>query len=103
MIPLPTLAMLFLGVQTADPVRIEATWDGTSCGVCVDGAQVTQEELDRRARKWAAEKRAVAIVNSQDTPYRCIGGTIFNLQAAGLTRIGFFSEPPPAEADKPQP
>jgi biopolymer transport protein ExbD len=30
-----------------------------------------------------------------DTPYRCIGGTIFTMQRAGFARIGFISEPPP--------
>ena len=30
-----------------------------------------------------------------NTPYRCIGGTIFTMQRAGFTRVGFISEPPP--------
>jgi biopolymer transport protein ExbD len=30
-----------------------------------------------------------------DTPYKCIGGTIFTMQRAGFARIGFISEPPP--------
>lgn len=31
-----------------------------------------------------------------DTPYRCIGGTIFTMQRAGYPRVGFISEPDPA-------
>jgi biopolymer transport protein ExbD len=30
-----------------------------------------------------------------DTPYRCIGGTIFTMQRAGFSRVGFISEPAP--------
>ncbi|BAK66120.1 MULTISPECIES: ExbD/TolR family protein [Sphingobium] len=30
-----------------------------------------------------------------DTPYRCIGGTIFTMQRAGYPRVGFISEPEP--------
>ena len=30
-----------------------------------------------------------------NTPYRCIGGTIFTMQRAGFTRIAFISEPAP--------
>ena len=30
-----------------------------------------------------------------DTPYRCIGGTVFTMQRAGFARVGFISEPPP--------
>ncbi len=29
-----------------------------------------------------------------NTPYRCIGGTIFTMQRAGFARVGFISEPP---------
>ena len=30
-----------------------------------------------------------------NTPYKCIGGTIFTMQRAGFARVGFVSEPPP--------
>jgi biopolymer transport protein ExbD len=30
-----------------------------------------------------------------NTPYRCIGGTIFTMQRAGFTRVGFISQPEP--------
>jgi biopolymer transport protein ExbD len=29
-----------------------------------------------------------------DTPYRCVGGTVFTMQRAGFARVGFISEPP---------
>jgi biopolymer transport protein ExbD len=31
-----------------------------------------------------------------NTPYRCIGGTIFTMQRAGYPKVGFISEPDPA-------
>ncbi len=30
-----------------------------------------------------------------NTPYRCIGGTVYTMQRAGYTRVGFISEPIP--------
>jgi biopolymer transport protein ExbD len=30
-----------------------------------------------------------------NTPYKCVGGTIFTMQRAGFARVGFISEPPP--------
>jgi len=36
-----------------------------------------------------------------NTPYRCIGGTIFTMQRAGFARIGFISEPPPNQGYRP--
>jgi biopolymer transport protein ExbD len=30
-----------------------------------------------------------------NTPYRCIGGTIFTMQRAGFSRVAFISEPAP--------
>jgi biopolymer transport protein ExbD len=33
-----------------------------------------------------------------NTPYRCIGGTIFTMQRAGFSRVAFISEPEPGSA-----
>ena len=35
----------------------------------------------------------VHIRGDQNTPYRCIGGTISIMQSAGFIRVGFISEP----------
>ncbi len=37
----------------------------------------------------------VHIRGDVNTPWRCIGGPIFNMQQAGFTRVGFISEPAP--------
>ncbi|MCF8709828.1 ExbD/TolR family protein [Rhizorhapis sp. SPR117] len=30
-----------------------------------------------------------------NTPYRCIGGTVYTMQRVGFAKVGFISEPPP--------
>jgi biopolymer transport protein ExbD len=37
----------------------------------------------------------VHIRGDVNTPYKCIGGTVFTMQRAGFARVGFISEPPP--------
>lgn len=32
-----------------------------------------------------------------NTPYRCIGGAIFNMQMAGYPKVGFISQPDPSD------
>ncbi|MEJ7927263.1 biopolymer transporter ExbD [Sphingobium sp. AN641] len=32
-----------------------------------------------------------------NTPYRCIGGTIYTMQRAGFPKVGFISEPAPGQ------
>ena len=93
------LLALLAGVQAAEPVRIDLSWDGQTCGASIDGVPVAPDALDARARQWAQEKREVSLRGADQTPYRCIGGTIYRLQMAGLVRIGFFSEPSPKQVN----
>ena len=44
----------------------------------------------------------VHIRGDVNTPYRCIGGTIYTMQMAGYPRVGFISEPPPGSAVAPR-
>ena len=52
-------------------------------------------EIDRQGGPTAAdlELPEVHIRGDVDTPYRCIGGTIFTMQMAGFVKVGFISEP----------
>jgi biopolymer transport protein ExbD len=52
-------------------------------------------EIDRQGGINAAglELPEVHIRGDINTPYRCIGGTIFTMQMAGFVRVGFISEP----------
>jgi biopolymer transport protein ExbD len=36
----------------------------------------------------------VHIRGDVNTPYRCIGGTVYTMQQAGYVKVGFISEPP---------
>ena len=90
-------------------VRGEA--DG-SCGVYWGQSRVNaQRLLDQAAKKFKNEADRlgadvtdpnlfpeVHIRGDQDTPYRCIGGTISIMQSAGFIRVGFISEPPSGAA-----
>jgi biopolymer transport protein ExbD len=39
----------------------------------------------------------VHIRGDVNTPYRCIGGTVYTMQMAGFAKVGFISEPPPGQ------
>ena len=81
--------------------------DGT-CGVYWNTTRVEHEELLKRAvDKLKVEIERQGGVGNPDlelpeahirgdvnTPYRCIGGTIYTMQMAGFARVGFISEPP---------
>ena len=81
-----------------------------SCGVYWNLTRVdSQELLNRAVAKLKADidkAGGVANMNPEDlpevhirgdidTPYRCIGGTIFTMQSAGYPKVGFISEPEP--------
>ncbi len=82
--------------------------DGT-CGVYWGQAKVDAAKLlDLAATKFKNEADRlgpdvtdpnlfpeVHIRGDQNTPYRCIGGTISIMQSAGFIRVGFISEPKP--------
>lgn len=82
-----------------------------SCKVYWGLTPVTHQELlDRAVAKLKAEIARQGGVNAPglelpeahirgdvNTPWRCIGGAIFNMQMAGFAKVGFISEPPPGE------
>jgi biopolymer transport protein ExbD len=81
---------------------------GGECEVYWNVARVTSDELLTRAvDKLKAEIARQGGVNAPglelpevhirgdvDTPYHCIGGTIFTMQRAGFVKVGFISQPP---------
>jgi biopolymer transport protein ExbD len=38
----------------------------------------------------------VHIRGDVNTPYKCIGGSVYTMQQAGFAKVGFISQPPPA-------
>ena len=90
-------------------LSVRAGKDG-SCEVYWNLTKVdSQELLDRAVKKLKDQIDKVGGVQNLNednmpeahirgdinTPYRCIGGTIFAMQRAGFARIGFISEPAP--------
>lgn len=60
------------------------------------GVAALRAEIDRQGGPGAVtELPEVHIRGDVNTPYRCIGGAIFQMQRAGFTRVGFISEPTP--------
>ncbi|MBX9796194.1 biopolymer transporter ExbD [Sphingomonas sp.] len=83
---------------------------GGECEVYWNLTRVTSQELlDKAVKKLEAEVKRLGsdltadnlpeahIRGDVDTPYRCVGGTIYTMQRAGFAKVGFISEPPPGE------
>lgn len=90
-----------LSVTTADDGSCAVYWNTTR----VDASEL----LNRGVAKLEADiKKAGGVENMApedlpevhirgdiNTPYRCIGGTIYTMQRAGFPKVGFISEPEP--------
>ena len=97
---------------TTKPENVNLTVRGGPGGTCevywnltkVDSKQL----LDRAVQKLENEIERVGGVENIteenmpeahirgdiNTPYKCVGGTVYNMQRAGFARVGFISEPP---------
>lgn len=92
-------------------VLLSVKGSGSNCEVFWGQTRINSKELlDRGVKKLKAEidKQGgptapglelpeVHIRGDVNTPYRCIGGTIFTMQMAGFAKVGFISEPPAGE------
>ena len=92
-------------------VSLSVRGDGKGgCEVYWNLTKVNNEELLDRAVKALEDQIAkvggVENINDENmpevhirgdinTPYKCIGGTVFTMQRAGFARVGFISQPPP--------
>lgn len=88
-----------LTVRAASNGACEVYWGQTkvSAQELIDRAVVKlRKEIDRQGGPTAPdlELPEVHIRGDVNTPYRCIGGAVYNMQRAGFTRVGFISEPP---------
>lgn len=96
---------------TTKPENVSLSIKGDGNGGCEIFWNVTkvtsQELLDRAVAKLkleiarqggpnapGVELPEAHIRGDVDTPYRCIGGAIFQMQQAGFAKVGFISEPP---------
>jgi hypothetical protein len=76
-----------VGACAADPPLLaRVSGDGDACAVHVNGLTISQSQRnDANLRALATIPGRRMIVDAdRRTPYRCIGGTIFNLQRAGF-------------------
>jgi biopolymer transport protein ExbD len=90
-------------------VNLSVTTENGECAVYWNLSKVNSKELldlavnklkteiDRQGGPNAAglELPEAHIRGDVNTPYRCVGGTIYTMQSAGFARVGFISEPPP--------
>lgn len=98
---------------TTKPENVSLSVKGGSDGSCEVYWNLTKvdskELLDRAVAKLKADIEkagGVENMNPEDlpevhirgdinTPYKCIGGTIFTMQLAGYPKVGFISQPEP--------
>jgi hypothetical protein len=93
------LASCSNGALRTDKTSLVVSYDGRTghCAYKADGEEIAVrwgEGFQRVAEigeTWPGQQ--VTVVSSTGTPYRCIGGAIFELQRAGKD-VGFISEPP---------
>ena len=91
-------------------VSLSVTSNGNQCQVYWGLSPVTHGELlDRAVAKLKADiARLGSNITADDlpeahiradinTPYHCVGATIYTMQSAGFAKVGFISEPPPGE------
>ena len=81
------------------PFKVAVGGQAATCSVSVNGRVVTNEELLVLAQEAAKSKRQASIdLDAKDTPYRCIGGTIYTMQMAGFEYLDFAGRSPFADA-----
>ena len=83
---------------------------GGTCEVYWNLTKVNSDELIKKAVKKLEDQikavGGVENINEENmpeahirgdinTPYKCIGGAVVQMQRAGFARVGFISEPPP--------
>jgi biopolymer transport protein ExbD len=98
---------------TTKPENVSLSVRGNGAGGCevywgldkVDGQQL----LDRAVKKLEDDIKKLGGVENMteenmpevhvrgdiNTPYKCVGGAVFQMQRAGFSRVGFISEPEP--------
>jgi biopolymer transport protein ExbD len=90
-------------------VNLSVTTENGQCAVYWNMSRVNSKELlDLAVAKLRTEIDRQGGVNAPglelpeahirgdvNTPYRCVGGTIYTMQSAGFARVGFISEPEP--------
>ena len=97
---LPALLCAVTGSGAAKPapppIRVTLTMVAGECRLGAEGRALTLATLPAAARAWP--QRGAFLKAGDEIPY-CFGGAVFALQKAGVKRIGWIAEPPPAEGE----
>ena len=94
--PVAALLCLVMAAGCAPRRSLVVSVGGTGtadapCFVEVEGERLPMDRFAALARRWRG--REAHLRGESDTPYRCVGPVIYNLQRARIGRIGFISEP----------
>lgn len=83
------LLALVAGCAQTPPLVVRANGNGASCTVTVNGDMFFEEDFtEARLQRLRDEHgRRIVLDSGAETPYRCIGGAIFNLQRAGFDLV----------------
>lgn len=98
-------------VTKPENVSLSVLEEGGECKVYWGLAPIGHDELLKRAVQKLKDEIArqggpnapgvelpeVHIRSDVNTPYRCVGGTIYTMQQAGFAKVGFISQPPPGD------
>src|ERR1700684_4537238 len=77
--------------QSTPPVIVHVVSEAGACRLELDGRPVTQDQLLGAAHSW--RRRVVRVEYGMNTSYKCIGGTLFTVQRAGVKKVGIAPLP----------
>ena len=85
-VPTVVFGSLLAACATTPPLLVQATGDGVTCTIRANGRLLpTEAHHDAGLRALAKTHRGRVVVDTDPhTPYKCIGGSIYNLQRAGF-------------------
>ena len=68
------------------PLQVDASGRGQDCSLRLNGVELSRDalRLDRLQAMRANHGNKAVVDFDLETPYRCIGGVIFDLQRAGF-------------------
>lgn len=83
------LLALVAGCAQTSPLVVRVTGNDASCTFTVNGEVFSEEDFTeaRLQRLREAHHSRLLLDSGAETPYRCLGGAIFNLQRAGFNLV----------------
>jgi biopolymer transport protein ExbD len=81
---------------TPSSKRIDLSVAQDASGQCVVRwrGQPLTPKTTAELKQAAGDGAQIQVVGGAAVPYRCVGGAIYTMQAAGIDKIGFVGEPP---------